>query len=379
MSTLSSAKEWLKTDGTRAFLYALLIIFNVLFWILLGVFRWEISLRMREVEYFETQLFPIGIHIIPVYVILVAGILLSAATIGIIVRDRVNLAERKKLQILLAQILESLEVGIIVIDRKGMLMLVNESARKILPFNMPVRPARRFLDTLQDYPRVKVVVESALLEGTFTKETEHTIGSSEDALTVRISTLPLKNRQKKENGTLVLIRDVSDEVALQRQMRDAERLSTMGTLAAALAHEIRNPLEALNLNLELLDRIIQHMHVPPPEGEKIDKYIRVFDSEVSRLAGVVENFLSFARPGDSTSSSIRLDTLLQQVMDLMENQAASRNVRIGLVIGAEPIMVQGFEDRLKQLFLNLIINGIEAMPDGGNFPSMPDRLPPGLL
>jgi two-component system nitrogen regulation sensor histidine kinase GlnL len=354
-----------KDAGSRAFIYALLLIFNIFLWIMIVAFKWEVSLRAREVEYFERQLFPIGIQIIPFPFIFAACVLLSAASLGLIIRDLINLAERKKLQQLLEQILESLEIGVIVLDRKGILMLANESARKILPLNIPAHFNRRFLNILEDYPKVETIVKSALKEGAYTKEEELNIGPSEDALTARISTLPLKNRQQKEDGTLVLISDVSEEVTLQRQMRDAERLSTMGTLAAALAHEIRNPLEALNLNLALLERSIQHIQAPIPEGEKIGKYIRVFDSEVSRLAGIVETFLSFARPGNAASNSIRLDALLQQVMELIENQAQSRKVAICLDTGEEPIIIRGFEDRLKQLFLNLVINGIEAMPDGG--------------
>ena len=191
------------------------------------------------------------------------------------------------------------------------------------------------------------------------------IGSGADARFVCITTLPLRNRQHKENGTLVLISDVSEEVALQLRMKDSERLSTIGTLAAALAHEIRNPLESLSLNLELLKRIMQTIDVPLPHSEKIEKYISVFDSEMSRLAGVVENFLSFARPGKSEADGVRMDLLLRQIMELVENHAQSRKVTLCPEINDDPMIVRGFEDRLKQLFLNLVINGIDAMPEGG--------------
>jgi two-component system, NtrC family, nitrogen regulation sensor histidine kinase GlnL len=355
----------MKDGGSRAFLYALLLVFNVFLWIMLVAFRWEVSLRTREVEYFERQLFPIGIHIVPLPVVFTACALMSAVSISVIVRDRFNLAARKRLQTLLEQILDSLDIGVVVLDRKGVLMLVNDSARKFLPQSMPVHSDRRFPDILKDNPQMEAVIRSALQEGVFTKEMEQKLDSLENSPTVRVSTLPLKNRQEKASGTLVLINDVSEEIAIQRQIRDAERLSTMGTLAATLAHEIRNPLEALNLNLELLKRIIRHIEIPPPEDGKMEKYVRVFDSEVSRLAGIVENFLSFARPSHTASDSIRLDVMLRQVLELIENQAQSRKVAMSLEIVHEPITIRGFEDRLKQLFLNLILNGIEAMPDGG--------------
>ena len=361
---LSGSKTLKEDVGPRVLIYALLLVINIFLWIMFFAFRWEISLRAREVEYFERQLFPVGIHIVPLPVIFIAFAALSFTSIGVIIRDRIHFAERKKLQMLLVQILESLDIGVIVLDRKGMVMLTNESARSILPLEIPVHSGYGFFDAIRDFPEVESVVKSALSEATSVKEKELDIGSKENSRTVRISTLPLKNRLRKERGTLVLISDVSEEIALQRQMKDAERLSTMGTLAAALAHEIRNPLEALNLNLELLKRNMQQVQ-PPPEEEKIGKCIRIFDSEVSRLAGVVDNFLSFARPGGSASNCIRLDMLLQQVMELIENHAQSRNVMICPEINHEQINIVGYEDRLKQLFLNLVINGIEAMPDGG--------------
>jgi two-component system nitrogen regulation sensor histidine kinase GlnL len=355
----------MKEKGTRILVYALLIVFNAFFWTLLVAFHWELSLRAREVEYFERQLFPVGIHTVPLPVIYGICFFLSAASIGAIVRDRSNLSARKKLQTLLEQILASLEIGVIVLDQKEMLVLANESARKLLPLSRPIQSDCRFMDVLESYPELREIVKSTLREGKFAKEVEQKLGPAESACTVKISTLPLKDRQQKVNGTLLLVSDVSEEVEMQKQMRDAERLSTMGTLAAALAHEIRNPLEALNLNLELLDRSLKQYNPPAPEEEKIEKYIKVFDSEVSRLAGIVENFLSFSRPSRSRSSNINLPKILRQVLELIENQAESRGISMSLCVQEEPIILAGFEDQLRQLFLNLIINGLEAMPKSG--------------
>jgi two-component system nitrogen regulation sensor histidine kinase GlnL len=261
--------------------------------------------------------------------------------------------------------LDSLEIGVVVLDQKGVLILANDSARQLLPVTPPIPSDISILDMPQGYPEVREIVRCALQEGKFSNEVEKHLGFSESAGTVRISMLPLRKAQRKVGGILLLINDVSEEVSMQRRMRNAERLSTMGTLAAALAHEIRNPLEALNLNLELLNRGLKQIRVPASEGEKIGRYVRIFDSEVSRLAGIVENFLSFARPSNFVSGNVRLDEILRQVSELIENQAASRNVSISLDIKAKPMIVQGFEDHLKQLFLNLIINGLKAMREGG--------------
>jgi signal transduction histidine kinase len=147
-------------------------------------------------------------------------------------------------------------------------------------------------------------------------------------------------------------------------MRAAERLSVLGTLAAALAHEIRNPLEAMSLNLELLERSLGASGDPAVQDKK-RKYLGILESEISRLAAIVENFLSFARPSGKTTSKVELGEVLKGVTDLVSNQAASRNVQVMLVGDGNPILVAGSEDQLKQAFLNVVINGLEAMPNGG--------------
>jgi signal transduction histidine kinase len=182
---------------------------------------------------------------------------------------------------------------------------------------------------------------------------------------VRVTTLPLRDLQKRTIGTLLLVNDVQEVVAMERQMRAAERLSVLGTLAAALAHEIRNPLEALNLNLELLERNLVAPDGADGRDEKRRKYLGILKSEISRLSGIVENFLSFARPSRRSTNRMQLGEVLKGVTDLVANQAASRNVQVLLVADDTPIVLEGSEDQLKQAFLNVIINGLEAMPNGG--------------
>jgi signal transduction histidine kinase len=354
-----------RSTSPRALLYTLLVAFNALLWLLLWAFHWEISLRAREVQYFGRQLFPIRSQVVPLPAIYASCAVLTIASAGVIFRDRSNLAAREKLQTLLGHILESLEIGVLVLDKKGFLSLRNESARKLLPRIPDTGTDSHFLGILRDYPEVREIVRSALDEGSFVKEIEHDLGSAEEPCTVRITTLPLKDRQRRASGTLLLVNDVREVVAMERQMRAAERLSTLGTLAAALAHEIRNPLEAMNLNLELLERSLELPRIPTADGDKRQKYLKVLEGELSRLGWIVENFLTFARPGQPPVTNIRLDEILRRVVELIENQAKSRRVETELSTEGRAIAVEGSEDQLKQVFLNLIINSLEAMPDGG--------------
>ena len=354
-----------ESASPRVFLYGLLVAFNAFLWLLLLAFQWEISLRAREVQYFGRYLFPLHSHVVPLPIIYAACAFLSAATVAAVVRDRNNHAVRERLQALLGQILESLEIGVLVVDKSGQLTLANESARKILS-KMPVKPlGSHFLDLLGDYPEIKEIAGAALEGGNYVREVEHSIGPADDARAVRVTTLPLKDLQKRTIGTLVLVNDVQEVVAMERQMRAAERLSVLGTLAAALAHEIRNPLEALNLNLELLERNLGAPESTAGQDEKKRKYLGILESEISRLTGIVENFLSFARPSRKATNRFHLGEVIKGVADLVANQAKSHNVEMVVVADGNPIMVEGSEDQLKQAFLNVIINSLEAMPNGG--------------
>ncbi len=222
--------------GTRALLYGMLIAFNLLLWILLWAFHWEVSLRAREAEYFGRQLFPIRRQVVPVPVIYAAFGLVTLASLALIVRDRSSLAARERLRTLLSQILESLEIGVFVFDRNGILSLANESAHKLMPRIPPGQDEVGYPDVLEGYPEIASIVKKAIDSAAYVREMEYDLGSAENPCPVRITTLPLRDRHKRASGILLLINDVREVVAMERQMRAAERLSTLGTLAAALAH-----------------------------------------------------------------------------------------------------------------------------------------------
>lgn len=365
----SVARGW----SPRAFLYGLLAAFNALLWLLLLAFHWEISLRAREVHYFGKQLFPLRAQAVPLSAIYAACAILTLASIGLILIDRRNLSLREKLRILLAQILESLEIGVIVLDRKGHLSLTNESARKLIPQVPPFPGGMHFAQVLADYPKIKELVASSIEKGEYVKELEHNLGPAEESIAVRITTLPLKDRGKKVIGTLLLINNVCEVVAMEQQVRTAERLSALGTLAATLAHEIRNPLEAMNLNLELLARNLNLPQGPPEAGDRRSKYMGVLGAEISRLSGILDNFLSFARPSQDPTGKVCIDEILRQVIDLIVNQAKSRHVEIAFAATGDCVDVLGYEDQLKQVFLNLIINALQAMPNGGKLSIQKDN------
>jgi two-component system nitrogen regulation sensor histidine kinase GlnL len=350
---------------SRIFLWSLLGIFNAFLWLLLLAFHWEISLRAREVRYFGTQLFPVKPpQGVPLQAIYAACALLTTVSAAAIVRDRKNQVARERLRTLLFQILDSLEIAVVVLDEKNLLAMANASSRTLLPEIPADYVGLDILGLLQSRPQLQEILRSASDSRSYIREVDHDLGRDGEPLEVRLTTLPLRDPHGRTTGTLLLVHDVREALRLERQMRIAERLSSLGTLAAGMAHEIRNPLEAMNLNLALLARNLDAGRPSERENGKVQRYVHVLESEISRLAAIVENFLSFARPSGLPVSQVALDELLRQIVDLIGNQARSRSVSLDLAVDGNPT-VTGSPDRLKQAFLNLAINGLEAMPDGG--------------
>jgi len=348
----------------RIVLWTLLGLFNALLWLLLIAFHWEISLRAREVSYFGSQLFPTQVQPVPLPAIYIVCALMTIASAGVILRDRSNQIARERIRTLVFQILDSLEIGVVVLDKEARLSLANDSARRLLPEIPPGYANLDIFEVLGGRPGLRDAVRESIQRRAYLREETFHLGVPGEPWPARITTLPLKDRQNRTTGTLLLVHDARAVMRMEQQVRTAERLSALGTLAAAMAHEIRNPLEALNLNLALLNHNLEIRPGGTQEGEKAGKYLKILESEVYRLEKIVDNFLSFARPSSEPMAPVRLDAIIRQVGELIANQARSRKISLELAL-EEAVVVAGSEDQLKQAFLNLAINSLEAMPEGG--------------
>jgi signal transduction histidine kinase len=149
--------------------------------------------------------------------------------------------------------------------------------------------------------------------------------------------------------------------ALEAQVEQRERLSSLGNLAAAVGHEVRNPLNAISMGLQRLRAEFR----PAGNDEEFGRFVELMQGEVKRLNGIVEEFLSLARPIPLKPVSADVGELLREVAALVEADAASRRVRITVKVLTRLPQAMLDRDQMKQVLLNLIRNGIEAMPGGG--------------
>jgi signal transduction histidine kinase len=152
-----------------------------------------------------------------------------------------------------------------------------------------------------------------------------------------------------------LRKNAKKEKLLQRK----ERLASMGQLAAGVAHEIKNPLNAINLTIEhLSDKFAR-------KDKTARKYVSTIQNEISRLDGIVDNFLNFIRSESLNRKEVDVNALIAEVIHLLESEINSRHITFQFKDSPD-FRLSLDAERFKTVLLNLILNAIQAMPDGGD-------------
>jgi PAS domain S-box-containing protein len=158
--------------------------------------------------------------------------------------------------------------------------------------------------------------------------------------------------------------DVTERRALEKRAADGEALSAMGTLALNLAHEIRNPLNAAVLQLHLIGRHVDRLAVDDDVRHALHHKAKIVGDEIGRLNRLLTEFLELARPREPVRELVHFAKLIDDVLDLEQGSALARGVVVERDF-ARDCVVLGDPEKLKQMALNLVMNALEAMKDGG--------------
>ncbi|MCL1931085.1 MAG: ATP-binding protein, partial [Treponema sp.] len=181
-----------------------------------------------------------------------------------------------------------------------------------------------------------------------------------------ISVHPLVDR-RRITGSLVYIEDITEKRGREAHMRRAENLASLTTIAAAVAHEIKNPLGAISIHLQLMQKKLAKENAvnsanPDPV---IDKYFDILNEEVDRLNHIVVDFLFAVRPMLLELREKSINPLIEELAELVRAELDEANIRLLLELDEKlpPALID--ERYMKQVLLNLIKNAQAAMPNGG--------------
>ncbi len=190
-------------------------------------------------------------------------------------------------------------------------------------------------------------------------ELEHTMVTERgNHLICSISAKRLLNDHHEFNGFEGVIRDITERKKIDKHLAQTERLASIGQLAAGVAHEINNPLGVI---LCYGDLIVRNGEVDPQIREDTE----VIRKHATICKTIVESLLNFARVSETTMKQTNIHACLQEILSVLNSQMKKRNIKISHRFKSEVEQAVFDESKIRQVFMNLILNGIQAMPDGG--------------
>ena len=255
--------------------------------------------------------------------------------------------------------LQSMFDGIVVCNLDHEPVFINKSAERIL----------RIQGGWEDAPFWAALADEELKDFFYKALTaEETIMGREFALQaaggtriVAISLSALLSGDKI-SGTIIHIEDITEKRKKETQLRRAESLAALTTLAAGVAHEINNPLGSISIRIQLLEKLLK---TEAPDKAAMGKHLGVVKEEMERLKQIVVDFLFAVRPMDIQLIGENPGTILGEIAELVEPEAERKGIEMRVSIDKDLPQVLMDKRHIKQALLNLIQNAMAAMPEGG--------------
>ncbi|OQY33864.1 MAG: hypothetical protein B6241_06530 [Spirochaetaceae bacterium 4572_59] len=262
---------------------------------------------------------------------------------------------------LLEMVLSSLPYGVIVAKPDHHIQFMNIPVRRMLPMIQGDYTDQQVWDVILDRDITGFVRESLTDQGN-TKPKDFTIETPSRDITLSIGVMPLV-KEGKIQGDFIYVEDVSDKRAEESRLRRAESLASMTTMAAGVAHEIKNPLGSISIHLQLMQKLLR------TEGEScnddMEDYLSIISEEVERLNSIVVDYLFAVRPMDTHPMMGNLNDLIQELVTFVQYELIEAGVELEEDLFPKLPDVRLDEKLIKQALLNIVKNAMAAMPHGG--------------
>lgn len=266
-------------------------------------------------------------------------------------------------------VLDSLPDGILVCDEQHRLVMANKAAQRLLPVNHSEAGA---LWTIVRDERFAEFFRQTLLNGERALDREIDVETQGQNRLLSISVHPLV-QEHRITGSLIYIEDITEKRAREARLRRAENLASLTTLAAGIAHEIKNPLGSISIHLQLMQKALaKNPHWAgkadaknKSAGDLFGKYLKILNEEVDRLNHIVVDFLFAVRPMSLELREGNINSLIVELASFVGPEMEQSRIKVLLELDEKLPPVLMDERYIKQALLNLIKNAQAAMPAGG--------------
>lgn len=253
-------------------------------------------------------------------------------------------------------LVDNLASGVIAADIDGVVTVFNREAQRITRQD-PVDVLRHHATCLP--PRLASMLKRTLDQGHGLRDQDLTLQwSADDETPIRASSSVFYGHTGKILGAFLVVNDLTAVKQLELQVRRTDRLASLGTLAAGMAHEIKNPLVSIKTFTQLLPERYE-------DPDFRETFFSLVGSEVKRIDRIVNQLLRFSRPAKPNLVPTRLHEVIDSALNLMGQQLRKNNIRLNRSFNAPDDSIRADGDQLSQALINFFLNAIEAMGEGG--------------
>jgi two-component system sensor histidine kinase AtoS len=272
---------------------------------------------------------------------------------------RATTGSLEELQSLTDEIIESMEAAVVATDAGGKIKLFNPQAERLLLQSTRAVIGQPYASA---FPEDELFLEQLHSDNSRLRRDEVSVsGPNGEKLTLLVSASPLHDARGGYSGAVALVYDITEMKRLEAHARAAERLSELGTLAAGVAHEVRNPLNAISIATQRLRMEFE----PSQNRDEYESFLKTIAHEIDRLNAIIKDFLSLARSGGTKKVLVDFESYIVEVLQLVRLEAESQHV--GIKLDIEPrLSVELDRAEMKKVFLNLIQNALQSTPAGGD-------------
>ena len=277
---------------------------------------------------------------------------------------------------LLEAVLDSIADGVAILDEHNKIMSINKSLTVIL--GTSIERDASIEDMVSE--EVSSFIHSVIQSEEKCKDKEFTLEIRGERKYIELSILPLV-KYKKIIGTIIIVSDITERKMTEMKTQRLESLARLANVAASISHEIKNPLAAISIHVQLLEKILnsspflfnsqseknisEDFKNDSKQREKIEKHLSVVKEEIERLNKIVVDFLFAVRPIKFEFSIVDINAILSSLLETFNDEAVLNNIHFDTKFASSPLLLQGDERFLRQAFMNIILNAFHAMQGKG--------------